>query len=439
MNRFVLYNPHGFWYKPSMKFLSDSFKVSSMNKYEYLFDYFYNNGRVYAYMDDLDKNVYEKHKKSFRNMVLSNGLNPFKISRIKTLDDLNKNDVLFMFLYGHFTTHYKLEKEPHELIEKLMKCKAYKVVHLTHYGSSAQYCSAYTKLAGIDLFVYENNLTKNSKFFRNYYKWYTNDVYALPFVPKERYVRKNIFSERKNLALITGSIPHPISDLIEFFGTDILHPMRKIIYDNRDYISCCAKCNILLLEKTLENENRKQEIKNIRKKKTLLQKIIRFFHKNILSISNFFYFISTILRIYVVKLLKINKSFFPVGVNIQYDIVAEMNNYKISITTEEIIGAPAISFAEAMKCGAAYMGLDDPMYTDLGMRPGVHYIGYDGSLEDMKNKIEYYLKNDQELERIAEEGYRFALREFSSDKVMKDFLRYCDMKMDEKNQEMSKI
>ena len=49
-----------------------------------------------------------------------------------------------------------------------------------------------------------------------------------------------------------------------------------------------------------------------------------------------------------------------------------------------------LGFVEGMACGSAYIGLDDPMYKDIGLIPGKHYITYDGTLEDLKSKIAYY-------------------------------------------------
>ena len=44
-----------------------------------------------------------------------------------------------------------------------------------------------------------------------------------------------------------------------------------------------------------------------------------------------------------------------------------------------------IGFVEGMACGSAYIGLDDPMYKDIGLIPGKHYIIY-GTLEDLKSR-----------------------------------------------------
>ena len=86
---------------------------------------------------------------------------------------------------------------------------------------------------------------------------------------------------------------------------------------------------------------------------------------------------------------------------------------------EEILGVPGIGFVEGMACGGAYLGQRLGYYEDYGMVEGVHYIGYDGTLDDLKSKIVYYQQpeNQGELERIALAGYEFAEEHFRGDSV----------------------
>ena len=84
------------------------------------------------------------------------------------------------------------------------------------------------------------------------------------------------------------------------------------------------------------------------------------------------------------------------------------------IVGEEILGIPGIGFVEGMACGCAYIGQNKGYYEDYGMQEGVHYIGYDGTLEDLKAKIRYYQRpeNQEELEQIAKTGYEFVRKNF---------------------------
>jgi spore maturation protein CgeB len=79
-----------------------------------------------------------------------------------------------------------------------------------------------------------------------------------------------------------------------------------------------------------------------------------------------------------------------------------------------------------MACGCAYIGLDHPMYTDLDMLDKKHYIAYNGTLLDLKNKISYYQNHQDELSEIANNGYNFARNSFSEKKVLNNFWKYLE-------------
>ena len=69
-------------------------------------------------------------------------------------------------------------------------------------------------------------------------------------------------------------------------------------------------------------------------------------------------------------------------------MVEKFNEYKMCLVGEEILGVPGIGYVEGMACGCAYIGLDSPMYRNLGLIPGVHYISYDGTKEGLRQVIE---------------------------------------------------
>ena len=105
-------------------------------------------------------------------------------------------------------------------------------------------------------------------------------------------------------------------------------------------------------------------------------------------------------------------------------MVDKFNDFKMCLVGEEILGVPGIGFVEGMCCGCAYIGQKMGYYEDLGMQEGVHYIGYDGSLSDLKAKITYYQQpeHQQELEHIAENGFQFAQAHFRGENVAEDLL-----------------
>jgi spore maturation protein CgeB len=93
------------------------------------------------------------------------------------------------------------------------------------------------------------------------------------------------------------------------------------------------------------------------------------------------------------------------------------------IVPEEINDLPAIGAVEGMACGCAYIGKIDPMYTDLGFIPNVHYIGYDGSLKDLIIKISYFQKHAKQLEKIASAGYKFVTAKYNGPFVAQNFIK----------------
>jgi hypothetical protein len=89
---------------------------------------------------------------------------------------------------------------------------------------------------------------------------------------------------------------------------------------------------------------------------------------------------------------------------------------------EEICDLPAIGFVEGMACGTAYLGIRSPMYEDIGLVAGVHYIGYDGTVSDLMAKVSHYQEHPLEVERIAQEGYRCVRQQLSAQTVFGAFV-----------------
>ena len=84
----------------------------------------------------------------------------------------------------------------------------------------------------------------------------------------------------------------------------------------------------------------------------------------------------------------------------EFDIVKIYNDYKMVIVPEEICDLPSIGFIEAIACGCVYVGINSPMYSDIGMEPNIHYIAYNGTIEDLEIKIKFYQSNQNLLDEI---------------------------------------
>ena len=402
--RIVLHNPHTLWYKKTLGSVITG--TRSVDKYEPLFNYLYDtSGKVYVF---LDNSSFTKFSNRFILAVLFNffiwliinRLSLFKFKVIINADNLNRDDILFTFIYENFTNETGEFKVNRKIINRRFeKMNCVKVVHLSHYGYNSKIGSTNCREIGVDYFVAESNLFRNSSFFRNFFSWYKKDVIVLPFVPSERFTVKKMFNARKNIAVATGTLTSPIRDpdFFDFFQTDILQPIRSRIYENREFLKNQVDCKIS-----------KVNLSDIKKSGS--------FEYIYLKIEGFVRLLYFMLKSRDFKYYSKDRDYF------KSDIVETYNDYKMFVNPEEIIGLPGIGFVEGMACGAAYIGIRDRMYDEIGLLDKIHYIGYNGTFTDLKVKIEYYQCNPKELEKIAQNGNEFVRNKLNKEYVYKKFI-----------------
>ncbi len=321
-----------------------------------------------------------------------NGLNPFRqviVLNRKKLDP--HTDVLFSFAFfaeifssGHF-------------IEKSIfsSFRGEKVLHATHFYKSTKKVAENIRKTGTIHMVAEADL-KKSPYFNTFFD-FINDVYILPHVLRARYVKMTQFKERKNRCLALGTLvienesDSSNEDYCNFFKINTLHPMRKAIFEHQDGTTAFMDSLI-----SVHNE-----------KRLAIAKVSNLYRK-----SNIFKIVYDLF-------------FLPEGKEYhRIDIVKKYNEYAMFVAPEETIGLPSVNVVEGMACGCAFIGLDHSMYRDSGMMPGENYIAYDGTFEGLRGTIEYYQKHPEELEVIAMNGYEFAKKRFSEERIVKDFWEY---------------
>jgi len=313
-----------------------------------------------------------------------NRINPLKQAIIFSFGRLDpKNDFLFGFAFLGKTF---LDEE---VVERgfFKRFRGAKALHVTHFFDNTGLIANNVKKTGAKIAVAEVNL-KNSGYFNAYFG-FIDSVCLLRFVLREKYVSKTEFFTRKNKCVALGTLaffPEANKSTIDhsaFFRTDTLHPMRKVIFDNR------SKLRII---DSLIGYQPKPRVK----KKGIIS----------LFLSNFGF---------------AGKEYHG------FNIVDVFNEYRMFIASEENIGLPSVSVIEGMACGCAYVGLDDPMYADLGMKGGVHYIPYNGTIKDLVKKIEYYQAHEEELRKIAAAGRRLVREHFAKDRVIRDFFEALEV------------
>ncbi|WP_455585725.1 glycosyltransferase [Bacteroides sp.] len=389
--RVVFVNLHcnAFLVKTLNKFL---FKRSAAVKHRYFLDYLLSRDdiEVCNYINDYGFSLYYKENgfvkflaKLFsrienRYILWKNGIN-LKLVKVISKAQITQDDIVITYL-----------NESHTLY-RINDINAFKVASALHFLGEARF-SEMAQKAGIDRIFDESDLNKYSEAFRLRFKWYNKPVIVHPFVFAPRFKKNKEMSDRENRAFSTGTIINlNREEFTSVYGDPCNQPTRRQIFDNAKELEPLVAC---YNKYYLEDDKLKQ-----------------------VKASDFIF----------VKWYKIYYNMSHTGRQKKYfsfDMVECFNNFKMFICGEEVVGIPGIGFVEGMACGGAYIGQTIGYYEDYGMKAGVHYIGYDGSLEDLKAKITYYQQpeHQDELERIANAGYEFANKHFRGEAVAKDLL-----------------
>lgn len=392
MHRIVFVNLHAnaFLVKTLSKYL---WKQSVSLKHRYLLDYLLNSDEIeicsyinesgFSLVQNLPRSVMFFLKRlrfiEHRYIMRKNNIDKNRIRVIKRPSDIHPNDIVISSVHTPKT------------LMQLSDIDAFKAVSCIHlYGQHWE--SDLVKSACPSILFNESDLKKHSELFRLNYSWYKGEVLVHPFVAAKRFQRNKPFNERKNLAFSTGTITyrsHP--EFHEVYGDSCLQPSRKAILDNAQYLTQLIDC----YNSNYQEGNHAKEYK------------------------------STDCRL--VHLYKVWYNLTHTGQQKKYfsfNMVEKFNDYKMCFVGEEVIGVPGVGFVEGMACGCAYIGQNFGFYEDYGMKEGVHYIGYNGTLEDLKAKITYYQQpeHQEELECIANAGYEFAQTHFREEQVAKELL-----------------
>lgn len=316
-----------------------------------------------------------------------NGISLRRVSLVRSASELNSRDTLFLLHYENFTHEdEEVARSGRELADILRGVPATIVLHFTHYAYHPAIGASNVGVLQPKYIVAENNLAKNSEFFRRYFSAVAAQSRCLPYIAGARFVRREQFSARRNKLVATGSMTFKMRsrEFTEFFGTDELQPMRRELFVAAERYSTEMDCLISDLDATRRAPQLGRMAKLVRRIKAIAK-----------------------------------GGAHPQAGYYGRDIVATYNAYTMFAVPEEICGLPAIGFVEGMACGCAYFGCDDPMYRDIGMVPGIHYIAHDGTVEGLMDKVRHYQQPGSalELERIAQAGFDFVTQTLTADRV----------------------
>lgn len=391
MKRIVFVNLHADWMLLETAEVH-IFKYSKAIKHGYLLKYLINHSEyeICNYVNDRAATLISggsDRLHTFLNLFARwewnavyrwNGIPKDKITTIKDIRDIHEDDIVI--LYNVFRNNFR----------QVSNIQAFKAVSLLHFhGKEGE--AKRIKDAGINCLISETNLSKTSDIFNRYYDlnlpWVVH-----PFVYAQRFVNKTPFEDRKNMAFATGTITYKLHpEFIEVYGDPCDQPRRKQIKDNPEFFADTIYC-------TSSDYYEDSAVKEVQKKDNRLVRLYKNLHN----------------RFFAGK----QKKYFS------FNMVDAFNSYKMCIVGEEILGVPGIGFVEGMACGCAYIGIDSPMYRDVGLIPGVHYITYDGTKEDLRRVIEYYQMDEHqaELEQIAKTGCEYVRTHFNGDAVAEKLL-----------------
>lgn len=389
--RIVFVNLHTYaaFVKTASKYI---FKQSVATKHRYLLDYLMNETdyEICSYVNKKGTTIASNLPKLFMRILISlrfveskwvlkkNGLSG-KIKILKKLSDIKQDDLIIL---------YQLCADKSVDIGEV---NAFKVMSLLHFHGMKSNSEDIKKCSPQLLFC-ESDMRKHSEIFRKYYDWCHLDIIVHPFVPEKRFQIIKPFNERQNKVFSTGTITYKKhQEFLDVYGDPCDQPMRKYVKDHKEELKDLIDCY---------NSDYSEDAKKSMELKKGDNRFVR-----IIKSGYYKFFASQ------------QKSYYS------FNMVEKFNDYKMCLIGEEILGVPGIGFVEGMACGCAYIGVRG-YYEDYGMQDGVHYIGYDGTPEDLKEKIRYYqmLEHQQELESIAQNGYQYVKEHFDGNVVAKQLI-----------------
>lgn len=368
------------------------FKTSAALKHRYLLDYLLNSDEyeVCNYITEHgfslvpnDGGILNKlHCLRFlenKTILKKNGIDPKKVTILTSPKEIRPDDIVILYNI--------MGKSNYEVAGNI---KAFKALSMLHFhGRKIE--DEYMKKADFQCYFNEVDLSKSSELFRKYYH-VERPWIVIPFVFAERFKNVKPFKERQNKCFSTGTITYKEhEEFLSVYNDPCDQPARKFVKDNPDFFKDTVDCySYDYLEdnagkKYVDGEN---------------------------------YLVRMYKKVYNLTHVGQQKKYFS------FNMVEKFNDYKMHLLGEEILGVPGIGYVEGMACGSAYIGLDSPMYRDLGLIPGVHYISYDGTKEGLKRIVEYYQQEEhqKELEQIAKTGCEFVRSHFSGSVVAEQFL-----------------
>ena len=98
---------------------------------------------------------------------------------------------------------------------------------------------------------------------------------------------------------------------------------------------------------------------------------------------------------------------------------------KIAVISTNVFNSPNMKFTEFTSCGTFVLSDRPADFDKLGFKDGEHLVLYK-DLNDLKNKIEYYLKHNKLREKIAKQGMKFTRKHHNNTVRVQQFTKIME-------------
>lgn len=378
----VFYNPHvdDFLSEPPHFSL---IKRKPLKKYLYIFDgILEENKRIEVFIDYtmsafFSQKIFLKLPLSIRKIIVKIELkkwlrdNKFenKIEFVSASESHNK--VLFAMSYKAAQGDFRIKSQN---LDKFKAC----IFHLSHYFALT-YEKSLNLSEIVNLYLSGDSDITSNDYFKKYFSWYKKHFIVIPFSVGERFSCINEFRNREAKLVATGSF-HDLKiemkkshylDYLSFYQCSTYHPIRKEIFQNRSELRDIFSINI----SPYTNKSK-----------------ISFLKKFIVNQKKYF----------------------------SFDIAELYNQHRYAVVGEENTGFLAIGALESMACGCILFA-QEKCYKGLGLIDGVHYISYDGTLQNLIEKFhQLNAMPIKELEKISQASSDF-MQNYKSKKCYENF------------------
>jgi hypothetical protein len=106
---------------------------------------------------------------------------------------------------------------------------------------------------------------------------------------------------------------------------------------------------------------------------------------------------------------------WKVGNYKKHNYVKLLNRSKIFVSVNGVHNQITMKYTEAMACGTLFL-TDEPKHLDFwGIKDGEHLVCYN-NFEDMRAKVDYYLQNEDERQRITENAYELVRGQYTAER-----------------------